>query len=361
MPHRLASLALLLLVALAPLAPAATRDDAIDASRDALAAYMRDASIPALQVAVWKDGEIAWSEALGEANVETHTPATTTTKFRIASISKSLTGTLLAMLVAEGRIDLDRPIGETIVDYPDPGAAITPRQLASHTAGIRHYRGSEIGSLVHYPSLRAALVIFAADDLLFEPGEKYDYSTYGYTVLGAVMEAATDETFFDLLDEEVLTPLGMIHTVVDERAAIIPERASAYEVLEGGIVVNARPTDHSYKIPGGGLLSTAEDLVRFGAAHMKPGELDEATLELLYTPSMTNDGSEIGYSLGWFVRPTGDGPPRLSHTGSQPGSTCALTIRPDQGIVVAVLTNARGVPRISQTANAIADRFASEP
>ncbi|MFG0314737.1 MAG: serine hydrolase, partial [Phycisphaerales bacterium] len=111
-----------------------------------------------------------------------------------------------------------------------------------------------------------------------------------------------------------------------------------------------------YKIPGGGMLSTAEDLVRLGAAVMAPGELNETEIELLHTSSQLSSGRDVGYSLGWSVG-GGDVPSRISHTGSQPGSHCLLYARPRQEIVVAVLCNSRGAPFGATLAEIITDHF----
>lgn len=329
---------------------------AIGLSRSALKTLVDEGGVPGLQVAVWHDGRLVWSEAFGHASLELQTPATTTTKFRVASISKAMTGTLLASLAATDRIDLDRPVGEYIQTYPAPGERMTARQLASHTSGMRHYRGDEISSVKAYPTMMSALSIFASDELIAEPGEKYSYSTYGFTALGAVMEAATGQKYFELLRDEILLPLEMSHTVVDERTSIIAERSCAYEMI-GDLIIHARPTDHSYKIPGGGMLSTAEDLVRLGAAVMAPGVLDASVVELVQTPTTLSSGREIGYSLGWNVRRGDEGVERLWHTGSQPGSRCVLLVKPARGLAVAILCNARAAPMGVITADLVASHF----
>ena len=147
-------------------------DSAIAHAERALKALVERASLPALSVAVARDGEVVWSEAFGYADLENRSPATPRTRFRIASVSKALTGTGLAWLAQRGAIDVDAPLGDYVENLPEHWHDLTARQLAGHTAGGRHYRGEEIHSSVHYRSLRKALRIFRDDRLMFDPGTK---------------------------------------------------------------------------------------------------------------------------------------------------------------------------------------------
>lgn len=353
------------LVTLAPPARAQTADaghaEAIEQARSALQELVRESGVPAVQAAVAVDGRIVWSEAFGFADIELQAPATTRTKFRIASISKSLTGTLAAKLAATGRLDLDAPVQQYVgAAFPQKQAPVTCRQLAGHTSGVRHYRRGETASAQQYPSLTSALVIFGADDLEHDPGAEMTYSTYGYTLLGAALEGATGAEFPALLQAEILAPLGMDATVVDDARAIIPDRAGVYDLLASGRLRRAAATDHSYKIPGGGMLSTAEDLVRFGSALLTPGVFDAATLELALTSCALDDGRETGYALGWRVTRDEEGARTFGHGGSQPGSRTYLHVDARSRVAVALLCNATGAPVNRREAVMIADLFAPE-
>ncbi len=330
--------------------------DATVETRAMLAAFIEDAKIPGISVAIGVNGSIVFSEAFGLANIESAVPATPLTRFRIASVSKSLTGTAAALLAERGELDLEAPITKYLPDYPAPGRSITARQLAVHMSGIRHYEGDEVGSTRHYPTLQSALEIFATDDLFFEPGTQRSYTTYGYTVLGAVMEAATDRDFATLMRESIFEPLGMRHTTVDDQRRIIPNRSGFYAYDEKGAVVNAKLTDHSYKIPGGGILSTAEDLVRFGSALLEPGFLKRETLDLLFGKSRASDGTEYAYGMGWTVK-YGNGHQFYGHGGNQPGGRSYLLIYPDSGLVLAILANMYNAPIGRLDAQIIAEPF----
>lgn len=325
-------------------------------TRAFLEAFVEDASIPGLSVAVGVNGKIVFSEAFGYANIESGVSATPETRFRIASVSKALTGTAAALLAERGELKLDAPISTYLPDYPGQAQVATARQLAGHLSGLRHYEGSEVGSTHYYPTLQSALQIFAEDDLLFAPGTRMSYTTYGYTLLGAVMEASTGRDFRTLMREDVFEPLGMRHTMADDQRRVISNRSGLYEYGEKGTIVNAPLTDHSYKIPGGGFLSTAEDLVRFGSALLRPGILKRETLERLFAYSRSSDGTEYGYGMGWMLQ-SDNGRRFYGHGGKQPGGRSYLLIYPDSGLVLAILANVSGAPIGRTDAQLIAEPF----
>jgi len=327
-------------------------------ARDTIASLREQTGAPALQAAVLVDGEIVFSYAIGLAEIESEVPATTTSRFRIASISKAITGAALARMASRGEIELDRPVVTFVPDLPEHWNSITARQLASHTSGIRHYRGLEIFSTSRYESLSDALVIFKADALLFEPGAQRSYSTYGFTLLGVAMEAAAGAEFMAIVERELLDPLRMVHTHVDDAAA--PELVAAYTLDDGGQAHAAPATNHSYKIPGGGMVSTAEDLVRLGWAVIEPGHLDEGALTLLRTRTATGDGKTHNYSLGWNVVGEPGVDLRLSHGGSQPGAPAVLLVDVDGRAAVAILCNAREARIAFADAERIARCFAEQ-
>jgi len=160
---------------------------AIDSGRQILLAGMRRSGIPGASVTVLRNGREIWTEGLGIADIENRVAVTPLTKFRIGSVSKPITAVAMAALVEDGKLDLDAPIQRYVPGYPDKGTPITARELAGHLAGIRHYRGDEFLSNRHYANVTEPLAIFANDTLLSRPGEKYNYSTYGFVVLSAVI------------------------------------------------------------------------------------------------------------------------------------------------------------------------------
>ena len=165
---------------------------------------------------------------------------------------------------------VDAPVQRYLPSFPEKQYPITVRQLAGHLAGIRHYQGDESLGSRHYETVLEGLEIFRDDPLLFEPGTQYSYSTYGYNLLSAVLEGASGKPFLAQMEERVFEPLGMRHTSADQNRFIVFDRVRPYIVDDEGRFANAPHVDNSYKWAGGGFLSTAEDLVRFGFAHLEP-------------------------------------------------------------------------------------------
>lgn len=314
-------------------------ETAIERARSLLAAHMEILDVPGMQVAVWRDGRLLWSEGLGWADVENRAPVTPLTRFSIGSVSKAVTAAAAARLAEKGILDLDAAIRLYVPRVPATSPPITPRLLGSHLAGIRHYRGGERpGADRHFESLDAALDLFLQDSLLFEPGASFSYSSYGYTLLSAAMEAAADEPFLAIIDEEVFGPLGMRHSSADRVDRLIPFRSRGYTMANGRRAL-AEIEDPSHKWAGGGFLSTAEDLVRLGAALLEPGYLSTEGLSLLFTEARPRSGERTYYGFGWYVYRTDEGRPVHMHEGNLEHARAHLMILPEHRLVVAHLAN----------------------
>ncbi len=311
----------------------------VAAARRLLVDSMRRADIPGVSVTVMKDGAVIWSEGFGYADLEQRVPATALTRFRVGSISKSLTAAAVGQLWERGRLDLDAPVQRYVPSFPVKRWPITTRQVAGHLAGIRHYRGEEFYSARHYNSVTAGLSIFENDTLLFEPGTRYYYSTYGYALVSAVVEGASGEPYLRYMREQVFLPLGMTHTVAEFPDSLIPWRARFYTRDSSGPEVNAAWVDNSYKWAGGGFVSTTEDLVRYAEAYLEPGFLKPETIQLLWSSQHTRDGKATGYGIGWAVGTDSAGRRVISHSGGSVGGTAMLLIYPEQRLIVALLTN----------------------
>ncbi len=251
----------------------------VDTSRvdQIVAADMAEKHTPAVEIAIARDGRVVYSRPFGIVDLENDLHATTETLFRTGSIAKPITAVAALTLVDAGKLDLDAPVQTYCPSFPLKPWSITTRELLSHTSGIRHYREGEVESTRHYQSMSDGFAIFAGDPLLFEPGTNYSYSTYGYTVVGCVIEGASHQNYFDYLRQHVLEPAGMAHTAVDDVFEIVPHRARGYQKVDDHLK-NAGLMDSSYKIPGGGLDTTAEDLVRLGSALMNANILKPATI-----------------------------------------------------------------------------------
>jgi serine beta-lactamase-like protein LACTB, mitochondrial len=291
---------------------------------------------PGVQVAVAVDGKVVWSRVCGFANVAERTPTRATTLFRIASVSKVFTAAALGRLVQAGKIDLDAEVQEYVPSFPTKSAPITVAHLASHQSGIRHYRGSEALSTVHYASVSDSLRIFAGDPLLFRPGRDYLYSSYGFNLLGAALEGAAGRGYVDVLRRQLLAPLGSSHTQPDR--AGLRGRAMFYEVREDRSAGPAPRVDLSNRYPSGGLVSTAEEVARLGSKLGDPRFLDAATQSTLFTERRPANGERTGYGLGFDV---GESPYGrvVGHTGNVVGGTAFLLAHPRSRVAMAMTTN----------------------
>ena len=290
------------------------------------------------------DGKLVWSEGFGYADVARKIPVTAQTQFRIGSVSKPITAAAVALLYEQGKLDLDAPVQRYVPSFPDKGIPITTRQLAGHLAGIRHYRGDEFLLNRHFSTVLAGLAIFQNDSLLFPPGTKFSYSTYGWNLISAVVEAAAGQDFLSYMTRNVFRPLGMAHTAPDRVDSLMPNRTRFYEYGADSGFVPAPAVDNSYKWAGGGFVSTAEDLVKFGSAMLRPGFLKAETLELLFTSQKTTGGEPTGYGIGWFVSTDSLGHRWVFHGGSSVGGSTAFGVDRDSRVVVAITSNLSNAP-----------------
>jgi CubicO group peptidase (beta-lactamase class C family) len=325
-----------------------------------LTEIMTEHHIPGASLGIVMNGETVWTHGYGMADVEGNVTASDVTEYRLASISKPLSAVAAMSLVEQHKLDLDAPVQKYCPAFPQKQKTITVRELLSHTSGVRHYKDKDgdtphwAENTRHFESLNDALSIFANDPLEFDPGTKFGYSTYGYTVVGCAIEGASGEKFYDYLQQAVLAPAGMDHTVADNLQKIIPNRARGYDLLDGHLI-NAGLMDSSYKIPGGGLLSDVDDMTRFMAAMMRHKIVSEQTTALMWTPVKTADGQSSGYGLGFGA---GDqhGWKTIAHSGGQKGTSTMMYMIPEKQFGVVILTNLEDQgDALHQAAAAIAD------
>ena len=327
----------LLLAAFFP--ASAQTQDRIERAVAALRAHADTSGVAGLAAAIHVDGRLAWSGGFGWSDLEQRVPMSDSTVSRIGSISKSVAAVAAMIQVDRGRLDLDAPISTYLPDYPR-GDRMTTRQVMSHTAGIRHYRGDEFASGMRYDDVFRPLRVFSGDSLLFTPGSDYAYSTYGYTVVSAITERADGRAWTRLMREEVFEPLGLRTMQPEWRDSIIANRAAFYDRVRGGGWLNATPVDNSNKWAGGGLVADVRDLAAFGQAIADNRLLSAAARTEMWT-KQTPEGEE-SYGLGWRVGEI-DGHRAFSHSGGSMGATAMLIVLPDDGVVVAILGNTGGV------------------
>lgn len=330
---------------------AAAHQQAVTQARKLARELVATRNLPGLSVAVGMGDGVVWSQGFGWANLEQRVAVTSLTRFRIGSVSKLLTSVAVGLLYQQGRIDLNAPVQKYVPTFPRKRWTVTVRELMAHTSGIRHYRDDEFFSRKHCAGLLAGLKVFENDPLLFKPGTQYHYSSYGWNLVGAVVQAAAGEKFTDFIRDRILTPVGMRHTVPGYVGRIVPYRVAFYVHAKDGRLRNAPYVDNSCKWPSGGYLSTPDDLVRFGFAVLDDKLLEPATRRLLWTPVHLASGKLTGRGLDWRLGTDPHGRHTVGHDGGSVGGTTVFEIYPKQRVVVAVVTNlsnARGLSTFTQ-------------
>ncbi|MEA2337876.1 MAG: hypothetical protein QOE82_1883, partial [Thermoanaerobaculia bacterium] len=308
--------------------------------------------LPGLSVAVMKD-DFVWSKGFGFADLENRVPATADSSYRLASVTKPMTAVCVLKLADEGRIDLDAEVQKYVPSFPKKQWPVTIRQLLAHLGGISHYRDLAAEQHFREPKNTAeSLAVFRDFDLVAEPGTRFHYSSYGYVILGAVIEGAAGKPYAEVMRETVWGPLGMTATGMDNMRALIPNRVRGYELRDGKLR-NAEYVDVSSRFAAGGTRSTVLDMIAFVRGVAAGKVLAPATLDRMWTPQVTKNGRTIDWGLGWDVSPIA-GRFTVSHDGSQPETETLLIYIPSRHFAIALATNLQGA-----NLHPFADRLAS--
>jgi len=358
-------------------APHAKMNDWQQQVNDLVQQELISTGIPSLQIAIGQGDHIIFEQAYGMADIENQVAATLDTKYRIASISKWMTSTAAMSLVESGKLDLDKSITDYCPAYTAKAQKITTRHLLTHTSGVRHYADyhtlfkqaktdvqianverryaqSRLGRFTRYTDLTAPLKGFKDDALLFDPGTDWKYTSFGYRVLGCVIEGASKHTYRDVMDSVVFKPTNMMNTTNDDAWNIIPNRSSGYRINKDKKLRRANMRDVSENLPAGGHLSTATDLVKFALAFNNNKLVNEKTKHQMITPlnnsfdKMYRDPtwrdaipSQKNYSHGVMLFPQTDRV-NIGHSGRQAGADSMVVLDVKENISIAILANVKG-------------------
>jgi serine beta-lactamase-like protein LACTB len=327
---------------------------AVDRGRQFARAGLVDQNLPGLSVAVGVGGDIVWAEGFGWADIDKRVPVAPGMRFRIGHASKALTSAAVGLLLENGRLHLDDDIQTYVPAFPRKQWPVTLRELMGHVAGVRHYDGKEDAPTAHCERAADGLKTFADDPLRFEPDTQYGYSTYGWVLVSAAVEAAVKAPLSSFMAAQVFAPLGMTATTFESTAEPTADRVTFYQRMftgDGGEgVVPAAAVDYSCFAGAGAILSTPSDLVRFGMAINGGKLLQPDTVRKLQTPQVLTSGKETEYGLGWMVEEVtlAGEPTRVVHHASRSlkGGTTSFMTFPARGMVVAVTANiANGITR----------------
>lgn len=306
--------------------------------RNAIEEYMAANKVTGANIAIASKGQLVFRQGFGVSDVEHEVPVKTNTIFRLGSVSKVITATAVMQLVEQKKIDLDADIRKYVPEFPAKEFVVTPRHILTHTSGVRHYKALEPENFQQFRTVAASLNRFVDDPLLHKPGEKSTYSTYAFNLLARAVETTSGESFPDYLQRHIFDPTEMSDTGVENIRGIVKNRVRGYERLADGRLVNAEFANISYKWAGGGMVSTAQDLCKFGIALMSGKLMKPATVQQMWTSQRLDNGELLGQSLGWQTAFFNE-IPIVMHGGAQQGTRAVFMINPSDEFVVAVLTN----------------------
>lgn len=297
--------------------------------------------VPGMAVTILDKGEEMLQKGYGFTNTEKRTKADPKqTVFRIASISKCITGLALGKMVEDGIVNLDASFYTYVPYYPKKKYDFTLRQLAGHTAGIRGYRGKEF-ALNQELSIKDSILVFKNDPLLFEPGKGYLYNSFDFVLLSLAMQEASGISFQQYVKEHILIPLGLKNTFSPVEINVGSsgvENKTKFYTKKALCFAEAVSVNNAYKLAGGGYLSTCEDISLFGQSVLEQKLLNNKTYGQLLTSQIIN-GEPTYYGLGFQVSTDEKSRKFVGHVGSSVGAYTNLFVYPEQEKVIAILIN----------------------
>lgn len=328
----------------------------------ALLDALREAGgVPGMSAAVWQDGKLRWQGSSGLRDVERKLPVRADTRFRLASVSKLFAATAAAQLKAQGKLGVDQPVGPLLPELDPALAAVTPQQLAAHLSGVPHYeaRDAAVGG-THHATAREALIYLKGRQLQSAPGSRYLYSTWGYTVLAAVVEAASGQPYLDVLSSKVAPGLAIGPDETGQSATM----SQAYQFGPQG-AQPAPAADFSYSWGGAGLAASAPALAEWGGRVLQGRVVDAATRDWMWQPVLDNAGqpvAERGSSVGfgWRVGVDAEGQKIVHHAGTTLGARSVLLMwlqGKAGGTSVSLLSNAMWTSSIERSAELLSAPF----
>ena len=310
-------------------APAAARADRVD---DYVRARIKEFQLPGLSLLVIRDGAIVKAAGYGLADVERRIPAQPQTVYKIGSVSKQFIATGIMLLVEDGRVALADPLGKYIAGAPASWAPITLQHLLTHTAGLVR-ESPAFDPSKDQPDADLIKAAFSIP-LRFAPGEKWEYSNTGYTVLAEIIRVGSGRPWSEYLHEKVFAPSGLQTTVPTSMTQGIANLAAGYTGRDNGR--KAAPW-FPFR-PSGAFLSTVLDLAKWDAVLDADRILSRASRLRMWSPAALNDGRPVTYGFGWHVE-SAKGRRRVRHGGGLPGFAAEFMKYVDDRLTIIALTN----------------------
>lgn len=318
--------------------------------------------IPGLSVAVVQEGEPVLVKGYGLANLEHSVPATEHTVYEIASVGKTFTATVTMMLVEEEVISIDKPITDYLNHPPLAWQSVTIKHILSHQSGIPSYTDvPNYWEITRLDLSKPEILALVTDlPLKFSPGEFSAYDNTGYYLLGLMLEKVTGQSYGDLLQERIFTPLAMNATVMNHPRDIVLHRAAGYR-LPNTQLINKPYYSPSVTYSAGGQISSVEDMVKWEQALYNATLLKSSTLDMMWTSHPPNQGDDwqklkCVAGLGWWVLNYEDRRV-VGHNGSILGFASNITRFIDDKITVIIFCNLDKISRPDAIAKEIAGYY----
>ncbi|RIH63607.1 class A beta-lactamase-related serine hydrolase [Mariniphaga sediminis] len=313
--------------------------DEIKAARKDVAFFLTQNFVPGATVAIAKEGKILYSEGLGLASKDLESPATRSTKFRIGEISELFTAFIYQKMVEEGTLHPDSAVWHYFPDFPEKRFNLSLKHLVNQTSGIRNPRETERDWRALNTSLIKGIDIFKDDSLAVPPGIYQVPNLFNYNLLGAVMEKVSGKHFPKILEEYVTDTLKLENTLPDNPLIPIIGRSDFFDHNYISQVINATTRDMRFKTPSEGLLSNAEDLVKFGNALLYSDYLSEELKKRLFEPVMLQNNMPAQMTNGWMTLADREGRKIFGKAGNVTGGGAILIIYPEEKLVIACAAN----------------------
>jgi len=298
---------------------------------------VRKKKIPGIAITITKNGGTQYSKGYGYADFEKELPVDPAiTIFRVGSISKPIAATGLAKMVEKQQLKLSDSINDCVVSFPEKEFGFTLKQLGGHLAGIRNYKGNEF--MNNKPlSIKEGVTLFQNDSLLFQPGKGYSYTSYSWNLLSLAMQEVAQKPFEDIVEEEVLIPLGLDSTFPDKQEEVV-NKAIFYRKKRRRRFAEATPVHNFFKLAGGGYLSTSEDIAKLGNAYLTDEFLSRGVKEEFITSQKIEENLTY-YGVGWQASYDHKNRPYFGHIGNCLGGYGIFYVYPKENIVVSILMN----------------------
>jgi CubicO group peptidase (beta-lactamase class C family) len=315
------------------------RQSSLSGSIDALFSDFNQPGTPGASLAVTQNGRVIYSKAYGLADVENSVPASTSTNYRLASITKQFTATAILKLVDQGKLSLDSRLTDVLPGAPTYARDVRIRHLLSHISGLVDYEDFVPDTqTVQVLDADVLKLLSKIDTMYFPAGAKFRYSNSGFALLALVVEAVSGQPFALFLKQNIFEPLGMEHTIAFQNGiSTVENRAFGHSRTDKGFV-RTDQSNTSAVLGDGGIYSSVEDLFKWDQELYANRLISASLRQQSFTPAMLNDGTQTKYGYGWYVEPYKN-LSSVYHTGSTRGFRNAIFRLPDQHLTVIILTN----------------------